>query len=318
MDLIKMLDQMVEPECVVNDPSIRDGIRPDVEESLAFAAHECEQEAQSFTAEMEGDMKTISEFVQEHAVDQQTMNPIIDIPPEAMPAAEGLIVPPEEAYRHKGMRYKLVFEGVCTHCAHCGQPLTDSASVERGLGPVCSKKGYLDETPVADDAEALLALAEYPTLVEYLTAKYKPQGNRGLVNGLVRTASLNRRTPVHAACCDAVEALGYKRLASALRESISVIELSDDKENPDSYSMWVKRSDFNWGFWNELKVMPGVRLMRYPTRHTIVPKVHRMAMAALFLKYYEGLCVKTPKGAHKITPAWFAKSQPKQTPAEEA
>lgn len=236
---------------------------------------------------------------------QGTMDPVEETP---VPAAD-VAVPPEEAYRHKGMRYKLVYEGVCTHCAHCGQPLTDSDSVERGLGPICSKKGYKDEVTVSDETDALLALAEFPTLVNYLTSKYKAKGNRHLVNGLVRTASLNRRTPVHAACTDAVEALGYKRLASALRESLSVIELWDSKESADSYAMWIKRSDFNWGFWNELKALPGVHMVRFPTRHTVVPKRHRIALANLFIKHYEGLCVKTPNGAHKITSSWFKRAQ---------
>lgn len=295
MDLISMLDRMVDakPETFVvsmmPQSHFRDGTHTDVEEN-----QECAQEA----------------MMEDMAVEQGTMNPVEEIPVEQTESiVETLIVPPEEAYRHKGVRYKLVFEGICTHCAHCGLPLSDSISIERGLGPICSRKGYHDETPVDDDTGALLALAEYPTLVDYLTKKYKPKGNRELVNGLVRTASLNRRTPVHSACCDAVEALGYKRLASALRESISVIELSDAKENPDAYSMWVKKSDFSWSFWSELKNMPGVHMVRYPTRHTIVPKQHRRALAQLFLKYYEGLCVKTPKGAHKITPAWFKKSE---------
>jgi hypothetical protein len=226
---------------------------------------------------------------------------------EIVAAPKMVEIPPDQVYHYKGMRHKLVFEGVCSHCAHCGQPLTDSESVERGLGPICSKKGYLEEVVPVDDTEALLALAEYPQLVEYLTAKYKPQGNRALCNGLVRTASLNRRTPVHAACTDAVEALGYKRLASALRESLSVVEISDSKAKPDAYGLWVKKSDFSWQFWNELKSLPGVYMTRYPARETVVPKVHRRKLAELLLKYYEGLCVKTQNGAHKISPAWLGK-----------
>ncbi len=227
---------------------------------------------------------------------------------ETVTAPKTVEIPPDMIYLYKGMRHKLVFEGVCSHCAHCGQPLTDSESVERGLGPICSKKGYLEEVTPVDDTEAFLALAEYPQLVEYLTAKYKPNGNRALCNGLVRTASLNRRTPVHAACTDAVEALGYKRLASALRESLSVVEIYDSKAKPDAYGVWVKKSDFSWAFWNELKALPGVYMTRYPARETVVPKVHRRKLAQLLLEHYEGLCVKTQGGAHKISPEWFGKS----------
>jgi hypothetical protein len=303
MDLIDMLNQLTTD-------------KTDAADGNAFGAHEAEREALAAMESQEHELREARGTMNEpEEFDAPAGDEEIGEAPAACdaPAAAGLVVPPEEAYRHKGMRYKLVFEGVCTHCAHCGQPLTDSTSVERGIGPVCSKKGYADETPVTDDTEALLALAEFPTLVAYLTEKYKPKGNRGLVNGLVRTASLNRRTPVHAACCDSVEALGYKRLAGALRESISIVEISDDKVHADSYSLWVKSSDFSWPFWNALKVLPGVFMERRPTRHTIVPKKLREELARLLLAHYEGLCVKTPKGAHKITPAWFARSR-KESP----
>jgi hypothetical protein len=173
---------------------------------------------------------------------------------------------------------------------------------------LCSRKGYHEEVESPDSMDALMALAPYPTLVQYLTDKYKPKGNRGLCNGLVRTASLNRRTPVHAACTDAIEALGYKKLASALRESLSVVEISDSKTNSESFSLWIKKSDFNWSFYGEIKKLQGVYMERYPKKGLIVPKMYRVALAQLLIKYYEGLCVKTDKGAHKITQAWFKKA----------
>jgi hypothetical protein len=156
--------------------------------------------------------------------------------------------------------------------------------------------------------EAMLSLSQYPQLVDYLNAKYKPQGNRGLANGLVRTASLNRRTPVHAACTDALDALGYKKLASALRESLAVVEIYDSKAQADAYGVWVKKTDFDWSFYRALTALQGVRMVKYPQKELIVPKVHRRALAQLILKHYEGLCVKTQKGAHKISAEWFGKS----------
>lgn len=235
--------------------------------------------------------------------------------PEPIPAPEAVVtvhnivqIPPEEAYRHKGMRYKLIYEGVLTHCAHCGMPLTDAESTQSGLGPICRKKGYTDEVEPVDPMEAMLALSEYPQLVDYLNAKYKPQGNRQLANGLVRTASLNRRTPVHAACTDALDALGYKRLASALRESIAVVEIYDSKAQGESFGIWVKKADWSWAWYNELKGLPGVHMTRYPTKEIVVPKSNRRALAQLIVKYYDGFYVKTANGAHKISPAWFGKA----------
>jgi hypothetical protein len=211
-------------------------------------------------------------------------------------------------YSHKGERYSLIVSGVCTHCAHCGQPLTDAESSQRGIGPICSRKGYTDEVEPVDPLDAMIALSQYPQLVDYLNAKYKPQGNRGLANGLVRTASLNRRTPVHAACTDALDALGYKKLASALRESLAVVEIYDSKAQADAYGVWVKKTDFDWNFYRALTALQGVRMTKYPVKEIVVPKVHRRVLAQMILKYYEGLCVKTKGGAHKISPEWFGKS----------
>ena len=221
------------------------------------------------------------------------------------PEEPAVVTPPSLFYTHGGQRYQLVAEGVCVACAHCGQPLTDADSVERGIGPICSKKGYNDEVEPRDDAEAMVALAEFPELLNYLVTKYKAKGNRALVNGLTRTASLNRRTPVHSACTDAIDALGYKRLASALRESICTVELYDIKENENVYGFWIKRCDFSWNFWNRLKTLPGVYMTKFPKRQTIVPKEHRKALAELLVQHYSGLYVKTPKGSFKITPGWF-------------
>ena len=253
---------------------------------------------------MEDDM--ISSTMDYEVLDTPDQEPASEPEQAETVAFNQAVLPPEvKPYTKGGMRYQLVFEGICTHCAHCGQPLTDSESVERGLGPVCSKKGYLEEVEPKDDAEAMLALAEYPELVNYLITKYKPKGNRGLVNGLTRTASLNRRSPVHAACTDAIEALGYKRLASALRESISAVELYELPDNQDAYGMWIKKADFSWSFWNRLKYEDGVHMTRYPKRATIVPKKHRVFLAKLLVEFYQGLYIKTPKGSFKITQEWF-------------
>ena len=233
--------------------------------------------------------------------------------PEPTPLPETVVndqvAPPDvKPYTKGGMRYQLVFEGVCTSCAHCGLKLTDSESIERGLGPICSKKGYAEEVEPKDDTEAMLALAEYPELVDYLVRKYKPKGNRALVNGLVRTASLNRRTPVHAACTDAIDALGYKRLASALRESIAVVEMFDVAEKPDEYAVWIKKSDWSWSFYSSLRHNSGVYMTKYPQKATMVPKRHRVPLAKLLVEHYNGLYLKTPRGTFKIGPEWLGKA----------
>jgi hypothetical protein len=147
----------------------------------------------------------------------------------------------------------LILEGVCSNCAHCGQDLTDAVSVQRGIGPLCSKKGYAEPAVEADEMQAMIDLAPWPELVEFLTANYKPLGIRGLVNGLVRVCSLNRprgrgqkegNIKVFEACCDAIETLGFKKMASVLRNTLAVVELRNSEKDPGCVEVWVKRSEW--------------------------------------------------------------------------
>jgi hypothetical protein len=214
---------------------------------------------------------------------------------------------PPQQYMRKGMHHTLVFQGVCTHCAHCALKLTDSVSIERGIGPICSKRGYFEDPKDPDEMQAMIDLAEYPQLVEYLVSKYKPQGVRGLMNGLVKICSLNRRSPVHQACCDAIESLGYKHLASTLRESIAVIEIKVHDEK--NYHLWVKKSEWHSGWSYDLRQIPGVYLSRQ-AKGWLVPKASKHLLWALMLKHYEGFCAKVPtadgKRTVKITKAYQA------------
>jgi hypothetical protein len=198
---------------------------------------------------------------------------------------------------------ELRFEGVCSECAHCGHALTDSASIERGIGPICSRKGY-DEEPKEDidEMQALIALAEYPELVQFLTENYKPEGARGLMNGLVKICSLNRKHEAFGAMCEAIDALGYEKLASVLRESIAVVEVKEHDEHPGYYLVWVKKRDFTWEWARALKAIPGWRYPRRGLRGMLIPKQEtaRQLLWKAMKEHYEGLVVKTPGGCFKI------------------
>jgi len=196
----------------------------------------------------------------------------------------------------------LRFEGICSECAHCGHALTDSVSIERGIGPVCSKKGYLEDPKDADELQAMIDLAEYPDLVEFLVEHHKPQGVRGLMNGLVKLCSLNRKHEAFGAMCEAISSLGFDKLASVLRESIAVVEVKIHKEHPDYYLVWVKKRDFTWAWNRALKAIPGWRYPRRGLRGILIPKREepRRALWRAMKNHYEGLCVKTPNGCFKI------------------
>lgn len=199
-------------------------------------------------------------------------------------------------YVHGGKRYELILQGKCVDCAHCGLTLTDSESVERGLGPICSKKGYFEDPKEGSDPEqALIDLAEFPQLMQLVADKFKPQGIRPMVNFLVKICSLNRRSPVHIACTDAVESLGYKRLASTLRESVAVIEIKESKDIPDTYTVWVKKTEWSWGWTNELQQIPGVRKV-YGVKGRVVPKSAKPKLWEMMIRYYAGYCATVPDG----------------------
>ena len=207
---------------------------------------------------------------------------------------------------------ELILDAVCTNCGHCGLALTDSVSVQRGIGPSCSKKGYSEDPVDGDEVQALISLAEYPELVEFLTEHYKPQGVRGLVNGLVRICSLNRKSPVHAACTEAIDALGYKRMASLLRESLAIAEVKVDKAYPDYLHVWVKKSAWSYSWTRELNAIYGTK--RHPIKGTLVLNAGGRAFTEVngekvlnkvllwdsLIRNYDGHVVKTDKGAFRI------------------
>ena len=223
-----------------------------------------------------------------------------EIVAEAVDEPVAAFAMPPKSYYKEGRRHQLVFEGACSHCAHCGQPLTDSVSIERGIGPICSKKGYHEDVPQnVDELQAMIDLAEYPDLVNFIVDRYKPQGVRAMMNAIVKICSLNRRSPVHSACCDAIESLGYVRLASTLRESVAVVEISDCPHSSGNYLVWVKKSAWHWGWTNALRAVPGAYFSRQH-KGTVVPKTHKRELWELMLKHYEGLCAKTPNGTIKI------------------
>lgn len=236
----------------------------------------------------------------------------------------------------KVLHRNLILDGVCSHCAHCGHQLTDAESVQRGIGPVCSRKGYAEDAVDGDEMQALIDLAEFPELVDFLMEHYKPLGIRGLVNGLVRVASLNRprgrgwaegNVKVHSACCDAIQSLGHKLMAELLRETLVIMTVKDVDEIPGSLAVWVKRRDWTKYFSWDIKKIPGTYFSRQH-KATIVPvhapgdpsrpkltgrtrtradgqrtqETSKGALWDIMLKHYEGCVAKVNGKVVKIVP----------------
>jgi len=228
--------------------------------------------------------------------------PVPTVAPEVTPAT--FVMPPSE-YMYKGRRFELICEGVCVSCARCALKLTDSVSIERGLGPDCSAKGYLEDPKSSDEMQAFIDLAEFPQLCDYLTSKYKPLGVRGLMNGLVKIASLNRKSVgLHAAICDAIDSLGYHTLAGALRDSISTIEIKESVKDPACYQVWVKKGEWTFAFGQEMKNISNVgryeKMRPGDTKGVLVPKSAKRGLWEAMLRFYPGCVAKTPAGTIKI------------------
>lgn len=186
-----------------------------------------------------------------------------------------------------------VLDGVCSRCCHCGLNLTDAVSVERGIGPICSAKGYHADQKDGDPAKAMAILAEFPELLDFLVTKYysNEADPRKFMNGLVRVASLNRGDlRLHEKISDAVEALGWGKLADATRESLAVIEIHKPAEAGTPYRLRVKNRSFKWAFTSDLRQVPGVSFSRYPRKSWAFPESSKPAVWEIILKHYEGEC----------------------------
>lgn len=215
-----------------------------------------------------------------------------------------------------------VTSGVCSNCAHCGMELSDGLSIETGMGPVCRGKGFNDEgvKEGADEMQAIVALAEFPEVCTFLVENYHAQGLRKLMNGITKIASLNRgNIELHAACCDAIEALGWTKLANTLRDSISVVTIKHSTIHVGCIEVRVKKHAYKWGWMQDMREIQGVfydrtlSRMIVPIKDPITEKLltcvfennnttRRMAFWLVLVRHYNGCCGKTVgKGGFKIT-----------------
>ncbi len=247
---------------------------------------------------------------------------VVEVAPVVeVPATPDVVMP--SFYMYKGRRIELVPDTrVASYCAHCGMELKDALSIERCLGPVCSKRGYTeDPTERSDELQAMIDLAEYPTLVDYLVAKYKPLGVRPLMNGLLKIAALNRKSPgLHGSICDAIESLGWPKLAALLRTSIATVEIRVSKARPDHYAVWVQKEVNSMAWYRTLCRVAGIgyghRLQKAEGRGLLIPMSCKRGLWEAMLSFFPGDIARTPAGTIKISRETTSPSQP--PPAVEA
>lgn len=196
----------------------------------------------------------------------------------------------------------LILEGVAQRCAHCGLQLTDSISIQSGLGPLCRKKaGYFKEPEVDGDLmQAMIYLSPYPEVVDFLLRHHKPDGNRGLMNGLVKLCALNRKTDLHRACTNAIQALGYTNIASVLRKSMEDISILPSKTKEGFLQMRIARRLYSGVFQSKLRqLVPNLRF-DYAARSWIVPESCRQGLWKLLQEHYNGCVLTTASGTRFV------------------
>ena len=102
---------------------------------------------------------------------------------------------------------------VATHCCACHRELTDAVSVEIGMGPTCRRKAGLDgDGTGADWGRALPLLAACGVAVE--------NDARRAANVVVHRIAADQGAANVPVLLAALEALGFARVAAAIREHL--------------------------------------------------------------------------------------------------
>lgn len=133
-----------------------------------------------------------------------------------------------------------------THCCICRAALTDAVSVERGIGPVCSRKYYIVEHEITPEmvevALGIIACSKLDNAVK-LTVKHLKDNPREFCNILIKWASAHydERSVVFDVA-DAVEALGFVELASKLREDRTCVHVRPDASDPERITVHTRTS----------------------------------------------------------------------------
>lgn len=187
----------------------------------------------------------------------------------------------------------LALHGVCTVCAHCALTLTDSMSIETGLGPVCRKKARYDDPENADKDEtvAMALLAKHTEVFDFLINNCGKNKSL-LMKAMVRIASLNRNTELHRDITNAIEALGWVTLANHLRKPFAAISIS---KNDDWYALKIQKKYFSYEYWSLMREFVEFRFDRL-NRQVLFTQPEKAKVWHILKICYPNFVLKTPEG----------------------
>ena len=116
-------------------------------------------------------------------------------------------------------------ELVATACCLCGRPLLDAASVERGLGPTCAKRAGVGDAAHEPDwqrvREILARVGLAPMCDEARAEANRITHRIGVAPSAVQVPTL----------IEAIDALGYHRLAEAIAEHLVPVTITVANDN---------------------------------------------------------------------------------------
>lgn len=135
--------------------------------------------------------------------------------------------------------YALLARMTATHCCVCRAPLTDSESVEHGIGPICSRR-YYDPQHVPNEYQIKVALGllQMSGLPDHIVDGFlgfvdnargqEKENARKACNLLVHWASCHYDNKDEVFRCSAlIRALGYEDLANKLEIDRTVARIED-------------------------------------------------------------------------------------------
>ncbi len=116
-------------------------------------------------------------------------------------------------------------ELVATSCCLCGRPLLDAASVERGVGPTCARKAGVGDAAHEPEWQRVRAILARIGLAP------RCDDARAEANRLTHRIGVAPSAPAVPVLLEAIDALGYHRLASAIAEHLVPVTVTIANDN---------------------------------------------------------------------------------------
>jgi Family of unknown function (DUF6011) len=167
-------------------------------------------------------------------------------------------------------------ELLATSCCLCGRALLDAASIERGIGPTCAQKAGVGEAAhPADWSRVSEVLASVKLTVSCDDARRE-------ANRLVHRIGHDPHAKEVPTLVEAIEALGYLKLAATLAEHLAPVTVRVEAEGSTfSVSADLPRGEVFDAFVAAMRAVPGRRWDSDRKRNVVPARSKRDLWAAL-------------------------------------